>query len=139
MNSATFEPDEGGNFIGSSYLYMNARDWARFGLIFLDRGTINGHRIVPEEFVDFVRAAAPADPHKGYGGQFWLNGFDDKGARQFPHLPADAYAAEGHNDEFTAIFPSRKAVIVRLGWTVNGAEFNRDKHFAAILAALPRL
>lgn len=138
MNSAVFEPDESGNFVGSSYLYMNARDWARFGLIFLDRGTINGHRIVPEDFVDFVRAPAPADPQKGYGGQFWLNGFDDKGARQFPHLPADAYAAEGHNDEFTAIFPSRRAVIVRLGWTVNGASFNRDKHFAAILAALPK-
>lgn len=138
MNSAVFEPDESGNFVGSSYLYMNARDWARFGLIFLDRGTINGHRIVPEDFVDFVRAPAPADPHKGYGGQFWLNGFDDKGARQFPHLPADAYAAEGHNDEFTEIFPSRKVVIVRLGWTVNGASFNRDRHFAAILAALPK-
>jgi CubicO group peptidase (beta-lactamase class C family) len=139
MTSATFEPDESGNFVGSSYLYMNARDWARFGLIFLNRGTINGHRIVPEDFVDFVRAPAPFDPHKGYGGQFWLNGYDDKGARQFPHLPADAYAAEGHNDEFTEIFPSRKAVIVRLGWTVNGAKFNRDRHFAAILAALPKL
>lgn len=138
ITSAMFEPDESGNFVGSSYLYMNARDWARFGLIFLDRGMINGHRIVPEDFVDFVRAPASADPHKGYGGQFWLNGLDDKGARQFPHLPADTYAAEGHNDEFTAIFPSRKAVIVRLGWTVNGAKFNRDNHFAAILAALPR-
>jgi hypothetical protein len=47
-------------------------------------------------------------------------------------------AAEGHNDEFTAIFPSHKAVIVRLGWTVQDDGFNRDKHFAAILAALPK-
>lgn len=137
MNSAMFEPDESGNFVGSSYLYMNARDWARFGLIFLDRGTINGRNIVPEEFVDFVRSPAPADLRKGYGGQFWLNGIVN-GRREFPHLPDDMFAAEGHNDEFTAIFPSRNAVIVRLGWTVNGVEFNRDKHFAAILAALPK-
>lgn len=134
--SAVFEPDESGNFVGSSYLYMTARDWARFGLLFLNRGTINGQRLVSERFTDFVARPAPADPRKGYGGQFWLNGVVD-GKREFPHLP-DFFAAEGHNDEFVSIFPSRKAVIVRLGWTVGDAEFNRDKHFAAILAALPK-
>jgi len=138
MRSAVFEPDESGNFIGSSFLYMTARDWARFGLLFLDRGTINGVRVLSEKFADFVRRPAPADPHKGYGGQFWLNGADAKGARDFPHLPRDTFAAEGHNDEFVAIFPSRNAVIVRLGWTTGTAEFNRDRHFAAILAALPK-
>jgi CubicO group peptidase (beta-lactamase class C family) len=140
INSAVFEPDESGNFVGSSYLYMTARDWARFGLIYLNRGTINGNRIVPESFADFVCKPAPAATLKQYGAQFWLNGFDEKkpGAREFPHLPTDMCAAEGHNDEFTAIFPSHKAVIVRLGWTVQDDGFNRDKHFAAILAALPK-
>jgi hypothetical protein len=138
--SAMFEPDESGNFVGSSYLYMTARDWARFGLLILNRGTINGHRILPESFVDFVCTPAPAAPRKQYGGQFWLNGIDEKNpnVREFPHLPADMCAAEGHNDEFTSVFPSRKAVIVRLGWTVNDGDFNRDKHYAAILAALPK-
>jgi CubicO group peptidase (beta-lactamase class C family) len=138
MSSATMEPDESGNFVGSSYFYATARDWARFGLLFLDRGTINGHRVLPESFVDFVRAPTP-DPRKGYGGLFWLNGLVEPGLKQrwFPHLPTDMYAAEGHNDEFVAIFPSRNAVIVRLGWTVGSASFDRDKHFAAILNALP--
>ncbi|MEI9930356.1 MAG: serine hydrolase [Rhizomicrobium sp.] len=140
ITSAVFEPDESGNFVGSSYLYMNARDWARFGLVYLNRGMINGQRIVPESFVDFVCAPASAGKFKWYGGQFWLNGFDFKNSkvREFPHLPTDMCAAEGHNDEFTSIFPSRKAAIVRLGWTVGAAEFNRDKHYAAILAALPK-
>ena len=140
MTSAIFEPDESGNFVGSSYLYATARDWARFGLIYLDGGTINGRRIVPESWVNFVRRPAPADANKGYGGQFWLNAQTgpDGTPRKFPHLPADYFAAEGHNDEFVAIFPSRKAVIVRLGWTTGSASFNRDKHFAAILAALPK-
>ena len=139
MSSATMEPDESGNFVGSSYFYATARDWARFGLLFLDRGTINGHRVLPESFVDFVRTPAPADPRKGYGGLFWLNGLMEAGSKQrwFPHLPTDMYAAEGHNDEFVAIFPSRNTVIVRLGWTVGSASFDRDKHFAAILKALP--
>ena len=139
MTSATFQPDETGNFVGSSYLYATARDWARFGLLYLDRGTINGRRLVPESWVDFAQAPAPADPHKGYAAQFWLNALRTPGgsARKFPHLPADMFAAEGHNDEFVAIFPSRHAVIVRLGWTTVDGAFNRDKHFGAILAALP--
>ena len=136
ITSAVFEPDETGNFVGSSYLYANARDWARFGLMILNRGTINGVRVLPESFTDFVCAPAPADPRKGYGAQFWLNGFDKPGLREFPHLPADYCAAEGHNDEFVATFPSRKTVIVRLGWTGDDFSFNRDKHFAAILGAL---
>ncbi|HWA88809.1 MAG TPA: serine hydrolase [Rhizomicrobium sp.] len=135
ITSAMFEPDESGNFVGSSYLYMTARDWARFGLLFLGRGAINGRRVLSEQFADFVARPAPADPRKGYGAQFWLNGVVD-GKREFPHLPS-FFAAEGHNDEFVAIFPSRNAVIVRLGWTVGKAAFDRDKHFAAILAALP--
>lgn len=138
MTSAVFEPDETGDFVGSSYLYATARDWARFGLLYLNRGTLNGHRILPENWSSFVSTPAPADPHKGYGAQFWLNGVSKSGEREFPHLPADFYAAEGHNDEHVAIFPSRNVVIVRLGWTAGGAEFNRDKHFSAILAALPQ-
>lgn len=137
MTSATFEPDESGNFVGSSYLYATARDWARFGLLYLDRGVINGHRLLRASWVDFVRTPAPADPDKGYGAQFWLNAVED-GRRQMPHLPADYFGAEGHNDQYVAIFPSRNAVIVRLGWTSGLHSFNRDKHFAAILAALPR-
>lgn len=138
MTSAVFQPDETGNFVGSSYLYATARDWARFGLLYLDRGMINGQRLFPADWADFVRTPAPADPQKRYGGQFWLNGVTKDGTRQFPHLPADMYAAEGHNGEFVAIFPSRNAVIVRLGWTSGDARFDRDKHFAAILAALPK-
>ena len=139
MTSATFEPDETGSFVGSSYLYATARDWARFGLLYLNRGTINGRRIVPETWVDFVRTAARADPNKSYGAHFWLNALlkPKSGERQFPHLPTDSYAAEGHNDQFIAIFPSRRAVIVRLGWTTGAVNFDRDKHFAAIFAALP--
>jgi hypothetical protein len=136
MTSAIFQPDESGNFVGSSYLYATARDWARFGLIYLNGGTINGTRILPAGWTAFVRTPAPADANKGYGAQFWLNAIEN-GKCQLPHLPADYFAAEGHNGQYVAIFPARDTVIVRLGWTTGSAEFDRDKHFAAILAALP--
>jgi CubicO group peptidase (beta-lactamase class C family) len=136
MTSAMFEPDESGNFVGSSYLYATARDWARFGLLYLDGGAINGTRILPASWTQFVRTPAPADTRKGYGAQFWLNAIEN-GHRQLPNLPDDYFAAEGHNGQYVAIFPSRHTVIVRLGWTTGSAPFDRDKHFAAILAALP--
>ena len=138
MTSAVFEPDESGNFVGSSYLYASARDWARFGLFVLNDGTVAGRRLLPEGYVHFLCTPAPAATLHGYGGMFWLNGLDPKGGRWFPHLPTDYCAAEGHNDEFVSIFPSRHTVIVRLGWTGDAFRFDRDKHFGAILAALPR-
>lgn len=137
MTSAVFEPDESGSFIGSSFLYMSARDWARLGQLYLDGGRINGAQIVPASFADFVSRPAPADYDRDYGGHFWLNGYAG-GVREFPHLPKDFFGAEGHNDEHVGIFPTRKAVIVRLGWTTDRAAFDLDKHFAAILNALPK-
>jgi CubicO group peptidase (beta-lactamase class C family) len=137
MTSAVFEPDAKGAFVGSSYFYATARDWARFGLLYLDGGTINGRRLLAPSFVSYVQRPAPASPRADYGAQFWLNGFEPNSKlRQFPSLPEDTYMARGHNRQTIAVFPSRKAVIVRLGWTVDGYDFDTNKHFAAILAAL---
>ena len=66
--------DRYGNYVMSSQVYTNARDLARLGLLFLNRGRWNGEQIVPEEWVDFVRTPAPATRSTGnqYGGQWWL-------------------------------------------------------------------
>ena len=139
MNSAVFEPDATGVLVGSSYLYATARDWARFGLLYLDGGVINGRRILSPSWVDYVRRPAPASANAGYGGQFWLNGFSRSKPTQrwLPTLPEDTFFARGYNDQFVMIIPSRKVVIVRLGWTVGDAAFDIDKHFAEILSAIP--
>src|SRR3954451_4458416 len=42
MTSAVLEPDARGTFVGSSYLYATARDWARFGQFMLQDGVWNG-------------------------------------------------------------------------------------------------
>lgn len=137
MNSVVFERDPSGAVVGSSYFFATARDWARFGLLHLNRGEINGRRLLSPEWVDFVRAPSAADDR--YGGQFWLNDLKDDGSaeRRFPGVPADTYFAFGHNTQIVAIIPSRETVIVRLGWT-HGAWFDLNKHFAAILGALGR-
>lgn len=136
MTSAVFERDESGAVVGSSYFFATARDWARFGLLHLNRGKINGRQILAPEWVDFVRAPSRAEDR--YGGQFWRNdpSDDDSGSLRFADLPPDAYFALGHNTQIVGIFPSQDAVIVRLGWTTGRGRFDLNKHFAALLGSL---
>ncbi|MEI9982111.1 MAG: serine hydrolase [Aliidongia sp.] len=140
MTSAEFAPDGTGSFVGSSYPYMTARDWARFGQLYLDGGEINGQRVLPADWVAFSHESAGRTNEPGsYGGQFWLNtdGANPASIR-WPHVPADTYMALGHNDEIVAIVPSRQLVFVRLGWSTGGAGFDTDTHLSRILASLQK-
>ena len=137
MRRVTFEQDNAGTPVGSSYIYAPPRDWARFGLLFLNKGEAGGHQILSPGWVEFVRTPAPANANGIYGAGFWLNGKAEEGDdRYLPHLPANAYFAMGHNGQVVGIFPSQNAVIVRLGWSTGDASFDTNKHFAAILEAL---
>ena len=139
MTSAEFAPDGTGAFVGSSYLYMNARDWARFGQLYLNKGELNGHRILSEDWVAFSHESVGPieDEGGGYAAQFWLNsdGANPPSVR-WRHVPEDTYMALGHNEEIVAIVPSQGLVFVRLGWTTGGARFNVDKHLSSVLASV---
>ena len=114
MAGAVLETDAAGTFVGSSFMYATARDWARFGMLYLQDGVWDGERILPEGWVAYTRLPAPADPRKRYGAHFWLDvpdGFRGGDAR----LPRDAFHAAGHEGQFVTIVPSHDAVIVRLG------------------------
>ena len=138
MTSAVFEPDGTGAFVGSSYLYMTARDWARFGELYLDGVSLNGERLLPADWVEFSHTGGgKIDEPGGYGALWWLNsdGSDPPSVRWL-NCPPDTYMAMGHNDQIVAVVPSRKLVFVRLGWTTGGAEFDTDRHLSHILASL---
>jgi CubicO group peptidase (beta-lactamase class C family) len=103
--------DRFGDYVLSSQVYTNARDLARFGLLYLNEGTWNGKRIVPESWIRFARTSAPATRDRGriYGGQFWLVPDD------LTDLPQDAYSTAGSRGQYTIIVPSYDLVIVRRG------------------------
>lgn len=137
MASAVMEPDASGAWVGSSFVYAGARDWARFGLLYLDDGLWRGRRILPEGWVRFCATPAPASGGR-YGAQWWLNagepGHPDR--RRFPGLPRDMMLAQGYEGQFVCVVPSRRAVVVRLGLT-RGRRWDPGPLLAGVLAALP--
>ena len=139
MRSAILEPDAAGNFVGSTYMYATARDWARFGMLYLQDGVWEGERILPEGWVAYSAKPAPSDPSKEYGAHFWTNAGkeqnSDKG--KWPQLPADAFFALGHDGQSVTIIPSRKLVVVRLGLTKNAEAWDLNGFITDILEAIP--
>ena len=115
--SVTLEPDAKGVFIGSSFAYATARDWARLGQLHLQNGIWNGARLLPEDWTAFVAEPASASDNQ-YGAHFWLNRDGVNGReRFFPGLPEDVYMMSGHEGQYVLIIPSKRMVIVRTGMT----------------------
>lgn len=106
-----FEPDMSGTPVGSSYLYVTARDFARFGQLFLDDGCVAGRRILPEGWVDYT--VTPASASEGaYGAFFWLNR-----NHVCPDAPEDMFSCQGHDGQEIYIIPSKELVVVVLGYS----------------------
>ncbi len=134
MYSAVIEPDPSGTFVGSSYMYATARDWARFGLLYLNDGVINKERILPEGWVAQSTRPATADK-RGYGYQIWLNRGGDTLIKRYPAAPADMFYADGFESQLIFVIPSKNLVVVRLGLTQHN-NFNGNKFLHDVLAAI---
>jgi CubicO group peptidase (beta-lactamase class C family) len=119
MYSAVIEPDASGSFVGSSYMFATARDWARFGVLIKNDGVWKGVRILPEGWVKYSTTPTPLAPKGEYGAHFWLNrgNKNNPADRVFPSLPRDLVYLSGFNQQIVAIIPSRDLVVVRLGVT----------------------
>jgi CubicO group peptidase (beta-lactamase class C family) len=117
MYSLLLEPDASGTYVGSSYSFATARDFARFGLLYYNNGIWNGEQLLPENWVKESIQPATANKQKRYGYQFWLNGSDDKDPSKhwFADAPADMFFADGFGGQNVFIIPSKKLIVVRLG------------------------
>ena len=133
MYHSLLEPDASGTFVGSSFVYASARDYARFGLLYLNGGVFNGERILPEGWVQKTVTHVVANEQKNYGYQFWLNGEDenDPSKKEFPEAPADMFYADGYGGQRIYIIPSLQLVVVRLGLN----KFNEHEFLRRLLKA----
>jgi CubicO group peptidase (beta-lactamase class C family) len=127
MRSMVFETDASGTFVGSSYTFATARDWARFGLLYLNDGMFNGKRILPEGWSKYTSQPAPNSDGK-YGAHFWRQ------PKELPDAPKDTYFCDGYHGQRVYIIPSKKIVIVRFGLNKKG-DFNFNTFVKSILDA----
>jgi CubicO group peptidase (beta-lactamase class C family) len=111
MTSATTTFDGAGTWVAASYAYATARDYARFGLLYLRDGVWHGHRLLPEGWVDHGRRPRSVDPEDGdyYGSHWWT--------RDNPH---GTFWASGHEGQHIDICPRSDLVLVRMGRTESG-------------------
>jgi CubicO group peptidase (beta-lactamase class C family) len=130
MNSAVLEADASGTYVGSSFMYATARDWAKFGQLYLQDGVWNGERILPEGWVAYSSTETPHSDGT-YAAHFWL-------AHNDAEFPKDGFMAEGFEGQTVAIIPSQNLVIVRLGLTHGDAVYDDVAFVKNILAALKK-
>lgn len=117
MEHATLEYDSAGTPLGTIHLRACARDWARFGLLYLCDGSAGGHRILPEGWVDYSARLTPQSDEYGYGAGFWTQRGNSSAAheRTAAGIPADSFMAVGSQGQYTIIVPSEDLVIVKMG------------------------
>lgn len=120
MRSAKPVFDARGTWIASSFNFATARDFARFGLLYLRDGVWEGERILPEGWVDYARTPTPHSESQ-YGAHFWLaqNG-------------TGLFSCNGFQSQYIVMDPSRDLVIVRLG-------VSRPEQKGALLLSLREL
>ena len=129
MRHTIFEVDPSGVFVGSSYIYASARDWARLGLLMLNDGEWNGEQLLPEGWTAAASTPNRSQNDPAYGYQFWLNRGGE--SARFPELPGDSYFMLGNRKQVVMISPSTDTVIVRLGWS--SGDYPTGKNFAQLL------
>lgn len=119
------EFDPAGTFLGGSLVYASARDFARFGYLYLRDGVWNGTRLLPEGWVEFARSKTPGDNSNVYGAGWWITppeGVERSHGQAALTCPCDAFHAGGHEGQTIWVVPSKDLVIVRLGLMTNAPE-----------------
>ena len=140
MAHTTIQADAAGTLIGSGSSYGTARDFARFGQLYLDDGVVDGRRILPRGWVAYSHSQTL---DTGYGAGFWTNLVNDTRVPVWnapwgmPQLPRDMYYARGAFGQYVVIVPSEKLVVVRMGISLYYGDDTGDL-VAAIIAALHR-
>ena len=128
MSSATARLDDAGTFIGSSYVYATARDFARFGYLYLCDGLWNDRRILSSSWIATTNDVHAVDPENGHGysWHWWSWNADPR-----------VVAALGYEGQRTIVDRDRDLVVVHLGKWVADTQPTLDRHLTDVLESFP--
>ena len=126
MKSAVPKFDDVGTFVGSSYVYATARDFARFGEVYRNDGVVGAIRVLPAGWAAHAATFSASDPTTGfeYGSHWWL----------WPDFPG-TIACHGYEGQYTVVQPQRELVVVHLGKSPAEMRPIVNDHIRAILRA----
>ena len=96
----------GGGHSGGG-MFINSKDMARFGLLFLNKGNWAGEQLISEKLID--AAMEPATVNSNYGYMWWLN---NKGSRNWEDIPEHVFYAAGFGGNFIIIDREQDLVVV---------------------------
>ncbi|WP_430814301.1 serine hydrolase domain-containing protein [Carboxylicivirga sp. RSCT41] len=119
MEHSYIETDASGTFVGSSYGYCSARDWTRFGMLYLNNGNWYGEQILPEWWVQYSTTPAISSNGK-YGAQVWLNA----SKINIPDMPSDVFFFNGYRGQRVTVIPSKNMVVTCLNSAPDGVDYN---------------
>ncbi|MEM9332224.1 MAG: serine hydrolase [Pseudomonadota bacterium] len=129
MTSAVMETDANDTFVGSSYMYATARDWARFGQFLLQKGVWEGQQLLPVGYTDWMFEPLASSPDQYTKGHMWRRAPGGQPAFE------DIVWMSGHDGQSIAVIPSRNMVIVRLGLTPSKLGYSSLPLAKAVIAA----
>lgn len=133
MDSAEPRFDAAGTWVGSTYVYAPARDFARLGELYRNDGVAaSGERVLPERWVDNGRVFVAHDPEAAgrygfdYGRHWWM----------WPEFPGSV-AAHGYEGQYVVVVPDRQLTVVHLGKTVREQQPPLVAALADLIASFP--
>ena len=140
VTSGTFASDTYGTLVGGSYMWADTSDWARIGQLMLADGKWDGKQVLPAGWLKLANTPAmPSGEGHGYGAQTWIPGTPTDGeCASYPGVPKDTLQMDGHYGQIVTMVPSRNAVIVRMGWTVEKTQFDGCQLVSDVLENLAK-
>ncbi len=133
MTSASPRFDDAGTWVGSSYVYATAGDFARFGELYRRDGVaVTGERVLPSGWIDHGRTFVAHDDASSvpggfdYGRHWWM----------WPRYPG-SIAAHGYEGQYIVVVPDRDLTVVHLGKTPTDARHLLVARLDALIADIP--
>lgn len=130
LRHTVFETDASGTFVGSSFVWSTAQDYARLALLLLQDGVWDGRRVLPSGWVDYMATPADGNDYGNYGAQTWLwkNAMPGEASREI--------YMSGYGGQLVVVLRDEATAIVRFGWDFDAPAFTMRGFVDEVRAAL---